>query len=73
MHLPQIRPLRQGRTLDELAPAVRIGEARVADGLEDVVFGLDGEDGPVEEAVHKGLGAGLCCGSEGWFSQQVGW
>ena len=44
LQLSKVLALSWCRTLDELLPRFRIGEAGVDDSVEDVVFGLDGYD-----------------------------
>jgi len=60
MQIIQVRPLSQRRVLNHAAPALGIGEAGAADGVEGVVFGFYGDDGAFEEGLGKFVGAGGC-------------
>lgn len=47
LQLPEVLALAGGGALDEALPGIRVREAGVDDSVEDVVFGLDGDDGAV--------------------------
>ena len=47
LQLAQVLALARGGALDEALPGLGVGKAGVDDALEDVVFGLDGDDGAV--------------------------
>lgn len=51
LQLTQVLALARRGALDEALPGVRVGEAGVGDAVEDVVFGLDGDDGAVGAGV----------------------
>ena len=61
MQLVEVRPLRQRGVLHHAPPALGIGEARAAEGVEGVVFGLDGDDGAFQEGLGEFVAAGCCC------------
>ena len=47
LQLAQVLALARGGALDEPLPGLRVGKAGVDDALENVVFGLDGDDGAI--------------------------
>ena len=47
LQLPEVLALAGGGALDEALPGIRVREAGVDDSVEDVVFGLDCDDGAV--------------------------
>ena len=47
LQLAQILALARSGALDEPLPGLGIGKAGVDDALEDVVFGLNGDDGAI--------------------------
>lgn len=47
LQLSEVLALAGGGALDEALPGIRVREAGVDDSVEDVVFGLDGDDGAV--------------------------
>ena len=47
LQLAQVLALARSGALDEPLPGLGVGKAGVDDALEDVVFGLDGDDGAV--------------------------
>ena len=51
LDLPHVLLLRVGDV--EPPPGVGLGQARAADGVEHAVGGLDGGDGPVQEALDE--------------------
>lgn len=67
LQLPEVLALAGGGALDEALPGVRVREAGVNDAVEDVVFGLDGDDGAVG-AVLEVFGLVLL----GWEESEVG-
>ena len=61
LHVAEIGAVVGGRGLDEFAPALRVRDSGVAEAVEELVFGLDGDDGTVEEVVDCFLR-----GCDGW-------
>ena len=51
LQLAQVLALAGRGALDEALPGLRVREAGVGDAVEDVVFGLDGDDGAVGAVV----------------------
>ena len=58
MHLAQILPLIERNTLDNLAPTIRVREARFPNHVEHIVANFDGGDRTVTEALEELVGAG---------------
>jgi hypothetical protein len=59
--LAEIFAFCQRGVLDDGSPAVGIGESSVADGVEDVVAGVDGGDGAIASIFGNLAGAKKSC------------
>jgi hypothetical protein len=58
MYLAQILPLIEWHTMDNLAPTVRVREARFPDHIEDIIADFNGGDRAVTETLEELMCAG---------------